>query len=221
MSQIRITLPIVLEHVEVPGTTRAISFNDFLNDPDSAEQRFVPTRRAPYGPFDPWQLRGDFLSWPPEHWEGFVHMAGDFGTFRISNNDFVEWQLLLRSALPLHPMEWKKLESRFGQKKVGKLFEPLPISFAWDAKVPTARIRTKKVLTAIIATIQLDVLRGAKFKVCARTDCPNPPFRVEVRHKIYCSHECAHLVAVRNSRERVAKNKRSTKRAVRKHAPRG
>lgn len=221
MSQMRITLPIVLEHHEFPVTTRAVSLRDLLNDPNSAEYRSVPVSREPHGPFDPWELREKFLSCPPEYWEGFVEMAGTLGLIRISKNDFAEWQRLIREALLRHPREWRKLESQFDRRKVSKLFEPLPIKFAWDAMVPTARISTVKTLTAIIATIQLDVLRGAQFKVCARTDCANPPFKVESRHKIYCSPECAHLVAVRNSRARAEKDKRSRQRAARKQAARG
>jgi hypothetical protein len=221
MSQTPITLPIVLEYHESPVKTKAVSLRDSLNNPESAQHRLIPVSREPHGPFDPWELREEFLSCPPEYWEGFVEMAGDFGPFRISQDDFAEWQHLIREALLRHPREWEKLESRFDSSKVRRLFEPLPISFAWAAKVPIARIRTGKTLIAIIATIQLDVLRGAEFKVCARTDCTNPPFKVEARHKIYCSAGCAHLVAVRNSRERAANNKRSTKRALRKHALRG
>ena len=220
MSQIRLTLPIVLKHHESPVTTRLVSLRDLLEDADSAQHRFVPDSRGPYGPFEPWQLREDFLSWVPEYWQGFVEMAGQFGTFRISKNDFVEWQQLLREALLRHPREWRKLESRFDRRKVSKLFEPLPMSFAWDVAVPTARICTTTALTAIIATIQLDVLRGAEFKVCARADCPNPPFKVETRHKIYCSPECAHLVAVRNSRARAANNKSSRQRPGSRKKPR-
>lgn len=209
MSQIRVTIPIVLEYREFPVKMKVVSLRDYLNDPGSAEHRSVPVSREPHGPFDPWELREEFLSCPPEYWEGFVEMAGEVGLFRISQNDFAEWQHLIREALIRHPREWRKLEFQFDRRKVRKLFEPLPISFAWDAMTPTARISTTKTLTAIIATLQLDVLRGAQFKVCARTDCVNPPFKVEARHKIYCSPECAHLVAVRNSRARAAKNKSS------------
>ncbi len=221
MSQIRVTLPIVVEHHESPATTQVVSLRDFLHDPDSAEHRSLPVRREPHGPFNPWELRQEFLSWPLEYWEGFLEMAGTLGLFRISKNDFAEWQRLIREALLRHPREWKKLESQFDRRKVSKLFKPLPIRFAWDAMVPTATISTVKTLTAIIATIQLDVLRGVLFKVCARTDCVNPPFEVESRHKIYCSPECAHLVAVRNSRARAAKGKATTQLAVRRRTARG
>lgn len=221
MSQMRVTLPLVLEHHEFPVTTRAVSLRDYLNDSDSAQHRLVPISRGLHGPFDPWELREEFLSCPPEYWEGFVAMAGHFGTFRISKNDFAEWQRIIREALLRHPREWRKLESQFDRRKIRKLFEPLQIMFAWDAMAPTAKISTAGTLTAIIATIQLDVLRGARFKVCARTGCVNPPFKVEVRHKIYCSHECAHLVAVRNSRARAAENKPASQRAVRKQTAPG
>ena len=223
MSQTRITLPIVLEHIELPVSPKVVSLRDYLNDPDSAQHHLLPRpkERGQYGPFDPWQLRSDFLTWPAEIWEGFVEMAGTLGPFRISKNDFEEWQRLLREALIRHPREWRGLEAKFDRRKVRVLFEPLPISFVWDGEAPEARIRSCKTLNVIIATIQLDVLSGARFKVCARTDCVNPPFKVETRHKIYCSPQCAHLVAVRNSRARAAKYKGSRQRAAGKQEPRG
>jgi hypothetical protein len=55
----------------------------------------------------------------------------------------------------------------------------------------------------MVATIKVEKLHGATFKECARPDCKNPPFRVEARQKIFCSSDCAHLVAVRNSRKRA------------------
>src|ERR1035437_6851085 len=112
MSQVRVTLPIVLEHHEFPVTMKVVSLRNYLDDPDSAEFRSIPERRNPHGPFDPWELREEFLSCPPEHWEGFVEMAGNFGTFRLSKNDFVEWQQLIREALIRHPREWRQLESK-------------------------------------------------------------------------------------------------------------
>jgi hypothetical protein len=126
MSQLRITLPIVSEHHEFPVKLEAVSLRDLLKNPDSAAHRWLPVDRRPHGPFDLWELRNDFLSWPPEHWEGFVEMAGNFGTFRISRNDFTEWQRLIREALLRDPREWRNLDSQFDRNKVRKLSEPLP-----------------------------------------------------------------------------------------------
>lgn len=208
MSHLRITLPITLEHSEIPVDLKVVSMRDFLNDPDSAEYRSVPRQgKEKYGPFDPWELREEFFICPVDYWRGFVEMAGSLGTFRISKKDFAEWQALLREAILLSPRDWARLLSRFDSQKVRLLSKPLPIQFLWDGNVPEARIVISGTLPLIIATIQIDVLRGAQFRTCARTDCVNPPFKLETRHKIYCSPECAHLVAVRNSRARIAKDK--------------
>lgn len=221
MSQTRLTLPVTVEHLETRGDLRPVSLRDYWRNPDSAKFRFVYEAEArPNGPFDPWKLRDDFLAWPPEDWEAFVYMAGSFGTFRISKNDFLEWQKLLRESLVRPPREWKMLKSEFDPKKVGELFAALPFSFEWDGPAPVARIRTGRTLQAIIATIQLDALKGAQFRVCVRSDCISLPFKVEARHKIYCSPECAHLVAVRNQRARDAQGKNSKARAAKKKAAR-
>src|ERR1019366_3476653 len=93
----------------------------------------------------------------------------------------------------------------FDPRKIAKLLAPLPMTFEWDEKTPRAHIVTMRSLHAIIATIQLDLLQGAKFRVCARHDCKEPPFRVKNPRKEFCCHECAHLALVRRSRENTAK----------------
>lgn len=205
MSQLRITLPITLDHH--PSPVRMKLRRVVVKNPP--EYEMVPVGGKTQGSVDPWNLRDEFLSWRPEDWERFVQLTGDFGTWLIKMNDFVEWQQIVREALLRPSREWDKLRSRFDPGKVHRLFAPAPITFIWDAVAPAAKIRTTTTITAIVATIQLDVLKGAQFKVCARTDCVSPPFKVEARHKIYCSPECAHLVAVRRSRARAAKNKSS------------
>lgn len=215
MSHTKITIPITVKHLESPVGLEPVSLNEWLKSPDTASHRFIPETRNPYGPFDPWELREVFLSWPEEDWEGFIEMAGAFGTFRISKKDFAEWKTVLNEAL-VHPVsEWGRIRMKSDPRKVGKLFAPLPISFEWNGETPSAVIQTSKTLEAIIATIQLDKLQGSTFRICARADCNNPPFKVESRHKIYCSFDCAHLVAVRNSRAREARKTRQQTKAKR------
>ena len=108
--------------------------------------------------------------------------------------------------------DWRSLNGQFAPKKVSRLTGPLPILFDWRGDVPLAKVVLSDSLVAMIATIQVDALRGAEFRVCARHDCKNAPFRVEARHKIFCDAACAHLVAVRKSRERAA-NAKATKKA--------
>lgn len=215
MSHTRITIPITVEHVECPGDVRLMSMRSYVKDRRSAQYRFVPDReRRPSGPFDPWELREALLTWNPEEWEVFVYMAGNFGPGKLTENDFLEWQKLVKSALLTPPANWQSLKNMFSPEKVEKLLAPLPITFQWESSVPTACIKTRRSLSAIIASIQIDALQGSQFKVCARHDCHSAPFKVEARQKIYCSAECAHLVAVRESRKRQAgqsQNKASEK----------
>ena len=216
----KVTLPIDVVHFEQPGQLQPASKTEFFKNPESEtlDFRCLPDRTAtPNGPFDPWRLRDDFLSWPVDDWQGFIAMAGCFGPRLISKRSFGLWQKVLREALIRPPREWKALQSEFGIKDF-RLTKPLPIAFAWDGDVPRAYLPAIATLEAIIATIQIDKLQGAEFRVCARLDCMNPPFRIEARHKIFCDSACAHLVAVRKSRERApqAKSKAAKKAPNRK-----
>ncbi len=60
---------------------------------------------------------------------------------------------------------------------------------------------------AIRATITIDLLQSAKFRLCARPDCQRP-FRVESQHaRKYCEQYCGHLESVRNRRSLAKKEK--------------
>ena len=161
MSQTNITLPIRVEFINTPVRLLPvrISFTEYLKDPDGAEYRCHSDPSASIAdPHDPWDLRKDFLSWRPEHWLGFIDMAGLFGPLRVSKRIFERWQRLLREAL-IHPTrEWETLGAEFEFESRDLLRKPLPIRFDWRGELPTARIVTNKSLEAIIATIQVDKL---------------------------------------------------------------
>ena len=224
MSQLRITLPVTVSDLYSNGTIgyRRLSKRDKHDDAateiEKAAIAFLAVLRgkgkAPRA-FDPWQLRDSFLAWPLEDWQSFCEMV-DLGEIR--KKEFADWQRLFRKALILPAREWKALAGEFAQQKVERLLGRLPIDFQWDAETPVALINCTSAFMTIIATIQVDALRGTQFRVCARHDCNNPPFRVEARHKIFCCSDCAHLVAVRKSRERAAeaKSKAAKKAASRK-----
>ena len=88
---------------------------------------------------------------------------------------------------------------------------------AWLSR-PEARIETRQreyppyffaqtsdCKRAIEITITADHLKGAQFGVCARRDC-NTIFEFRSGHaRKFCTPECAHLMAVRKSRERARK----------------
>jgi hypothetical protein len=76
---------------------------------------------------------------------------------------------------------------------------------AWNGAQHVALIETKDVLATMLATLQIDHLRGAKFGICARADCPRF-FEIKSRHiRKYCSYDCAHLETVRRSRQKAAR----------------
>lgn len=77
----------------------------------------------------------------------------------------------------------------------------------WQGAKSLAFIETTDAVSSILATIELDHLRGAKFGACARPDC-HSFYEVTSRHKRkYCTQYCAHLEAqrrVRKKQKRVA-----------------
>jgi hypothetical protein len=205
MSQRRVTIPFFVDDLE------PINFRVRRASLDSTDTRFRFTKEEGERsavPIDPWQLRERFLLWPLEDWLLFFEISGQWDVSErysfFTKDDFAEWQRLLRAALVREARDWKTLTQEFDSRKTIFLELPLPLVFDWNGKVPATRIVGQDALTSMIATIQIDQLQGAQFRVCARHDCNNPPFRLEARHKIYCTPECAHLVAVRKSRERLA-----------------
>jgi hypothetical protein len=237
-----VTLPIAVEHLTCADPHRILSFwaekdpkspgllfiggsypyqslLGKMEKPETMELAFVENARAfQLGPFDPWKLRDTFLAWPPDEWQNFVVMADPFGPDTVNQEIFEQWQKLIGEAMT-RPQEWKALESASSAvtKQFG-LCRPLNIVFEWEGKAPRAIIRETTTLGAILAAIQLDNLGGAEFRWCARSDCKNPPFKIEARHKIYCGSDCAHVVAVRESRKRKREAEASSgrKRAVSK-----
>jgi len=210
MSQTNVTFPVRIVYLEKQGRLELASRKELLKSPADREWRFFEDKAASlHGPFDLWELREQFLSWPPDDWQGFVEMAGTFAFFRTSQSSFETWQKLLREALIRPARDWTALEAEYRVPHASRvpLSGPLPIRFDWMGEVPIALVMAIYSVDAIVATIKLDKLQGAEFRVCARFDCKSPPFKVEARQKIYCSSDCAHLVAVRNSRSRAAEAK--------------
>lgn len=168
-------------------------------------------RASKKGPFDLWELRDTFLSWPINDWEGFISLAGQplplTRHHKYRESDLAEWQKLIREAMLVPAKEWKQLASKFDPNKVQVLFTPLAMSFDSQADVPRIVIRSKTSLQGIIASVHLDQSQGVQFKCCTRRDCGRP-FAIKSQHeRKYCSPQCAHLEAVRRSREAVRAKK--------------
>jgi hypothetical protein len=159
-------------------------------------------------PVDVWQLRDEFLALSPDRWAECADWIREESIFRarrkVGQTDFEEWQKLIRQALILPAKEWGSGLSGFDLGKAVLFNLPIPIEFKWNEDVPVGLIRQADGLRAIVRSVQIDKLQGAEFRLCARPDCKEPPFRVGARQKQFCSSDCAHLVAVRRSRARSA-----------------
>jgi hypothetical protein len=87
----------------------------------------------------------------------------------------------------------------------------LPLHIEWRRSKPFAVIETITAMELLIATTNLDMLRGGKWKVCELDTC-RMPFPVLTEHdKKYCSWDCAHVMSSRKSRRRKKKDKKNAK----------
>lgn len=226
MSPQRITIPIVVDDLKpLLAGIEPRSLRSYQRDPVKAKFHFTRERHREVGmPINAWLLRDRFLSWPLEDWQRFFEISGEWDVAGSDNHsgdfsrdDFAEWQRFLRAAIVRQGRDWKSLNDwkspngEFHWRKNMRLSRPVDFRFEWDSEVPTARIRESNALSLMIATIQVDKLQGASFRPCARQDCMNPPFRVDAHQKIYCSPDCAHLVAVREWRGRKRMKERAAK----------
>lgn len=84
----------------------------------------------------------------------------------------------------------------------------LPLRVEWQNGQPIGVIEVISGEQLLIATTQIDLIRGAKFKLCERPDCRTPFPILSGHDKKYCEHYCAHIESVRRTR---AEKKRQQK----------
>jgi hypothetical protein len=131
-----------------------------------------------------------------------VGIEGPEGAAQALEADFQEWRDLLRAAMKSKIANWPSLAKRFPLRKVSLLTEPFPFRIQWRNAVPVGVADVRTAVQAVITSIQIDMLRGARFRYCARKNCGRV-FEVKSRHdRIYCGYPCAHCVAVEKSRAR-------------------
>jgi hypothetical protein len=87
------------------------------------------------------------------------------------------------------------------------------MSFSFDmSKVPVGVVTITDGMQLLLATIFTDLVRGLKFKYCARKDCKKL-FVIESKHKRrYCCQYCAHLESVRKQRRKEQREKKKANR---------
>ncbi len=175
---------------------------------------------------NPWAVRQAFLDADPAHFPDFVARYGKFA--RMSMHDlhhspkdehfagetnFRRWQALVGEALTT-PKECIGALKRKYPGMAWLLYREIPIEIKWrDGAegdlpiVPIGVVHLGYVLDAIAFSIQLDQLKGHTHRYCARPDC-GKIFPLGYRpEKIYCSLECAHVMAVRKSRGKAGDQK--------------
>ena len=148
-------------------------------------------------PADAWQMRDDFLRMASDH-ESAIAFLNKWGHWRSGGTDLEKMLQLrrqVREALTSSPAKW-----------FTGAVPPYLDLWKRDPEYPFFAVRTCDCVTAICMTVTADLLRRAKFKICARKDCATP-FEVKSKHKKrYCCQYCGHLESVRRNRKKTTKN---------------
>jgi len=85
----------------------------------------------------------------------------------------------------------------------------LPLHMEWDRSSPHAVIQPITGRELLVATTQVDLVTGARFQVCQRTDCG---ISFSGRRRKFCQWYCGHIESVRAHREKARRQKRGKKR---------
>ncbi|MCU1309868.1 MAG: hypothetical protein JWO20_993 [Candidatus Angelobacter sp.] len=173
--------------------------------------------------FDAWKVRDYFLASESDaEILNFLNKTGHFSK-RLnvkgawSYDSFRMWHTAFRGLLQRHPSGWgawasKQFEHEPMIIKALQVYSQIPVDFRWTKTQHYAFFKATDTLGAILATIYIDKLRGAKHGFCARPDC-RKDFEFISKHKRkYCSPSCAHLETVRRLRERQKSRKQEKRR---------
>jgi|SRR5579859_2959259 len=201
MPHVLLTIPVEVRVRKMEATWTLIESN---SEPEFCCEMFGPQPgNAEF--LDGWSIRDRFLRLRRNQSDllKFLRWAGRFQNVALTSSYemsvFWKWQDLFREALLQKNVDWKK-----GFRSFPTLFleERLSgVQFWLEGKRSKVIVQAACGLYAIGATVELDLVSGAEFKRCARPDCPKKIFKPASRHQTkYCSHDCAHLQSIRNSR---------------------
>jgi hypothetical protein len=220
---IPLTLPIKLQCLRMPvqwecrRTGVKIRTGKKEIEDDAFRAEFVEGKPTPY---DPWEMRAEFFRLRFEEGSApvlqFLHKVGLFDTAEpedvesspgVADGFAIEYagqQFVVRDqaerdldyfwsvrGLAEISMRSKKNQftvldfaTRFVQSKNGGYLLLTAVSF----------------LEALVASLQIDFLRDAKFQKCARPDCAITFAVTGNRERKYCSWYCGHIESVRRKR---------------------
>lgn len=140
---------------------------------------------------DAWQMRDEFLRTQPSN-EGFLAFFQEWGQW--SNEEFVQLDELasLQSAV------------REAMSATDSDYLSPPV-LSSKPSYPYFAMDTDEADVALRMTMTIDLLNDVKFKTCARRDCGRL-YAQSRRDRTFCSRECAHIEAVRRSRNKEGIN---------------
>jgi hypothetical protein len=99
----------------------------------------------------------------------------------------MEYQNLVGALLTRHPSKWSELAEEYPNRIFRSIHHHAVSSLRldWSGPVPVAKITPRNTLRAMIAAIQIDHWRQAKFRRCAKPGCWKV-FEARGQNKIYC-----------------------------------
>jgi hypothetical protein len=146
-------------------------------------------------PADASEMRKEFLSLKPNS-KSVIAFLNKWGRWNFEEfvqlSEILRLQQSVREALISSPESW--FSSRYS----------FPPPWRRSPEYPYFFFLTDRCEVAIRLTVTIDLLKQAKFRVCARADC-GQPFPVETQHeKKYCDQYCGHLESLRRTRKTTA-----------------
>jgi hypothetical protein len=231
------TVPLPLELVFRPGIRGAYRTNKGTADENNTMFHFdfEPGSGSDEPVEDAWEMRDLFVRPDDSDWgsrlDGITLVYGRFGVgvediwvpyhkipkpchvltaLELFQDEFREWQSLIRAAMTTKMIAWPKLEQKFPAHKVNLLCQPIRLAIEWHDGRPTGIVRCSGILQALIATLQIDALMDAEYRFCACVGCPKS-FKVKRKDQRYCDEDCKHRQVVRDGREKQRKETKEPK----------
>lgn len=157
--------------------------------------------------------------------EGDRLLSGAFGArvfhgraLRVPLDDFLRgqqgWLKTLRDPQALKkrfgapPGERAKSGQKLSFGLHTAVLNQMPMHIEWRRGGAVGVVETITGREIMVATTHLGMLHDTHFRNCARPDCRIPFPRLSDHKQIYCSKECAHVMAQRELRKRKKKEKK-------------
>jgi hypothetical protein len=169
------------------------------------------------GELDAWVVRDNFLSAKSD--DEILQFLRNTGMFwrtaespgRWDFGDMRCFQQVITYLLTTEPLKWKPLKSVFTSTRVIPAlngYRSFAAGFDWTPEAHAATLIIDSTLGAMLASVLIDHLAGAKFSYCARLDC-RKIFRIESKHvRKFCDERCGRLQSLHTYRERKREKKR-------------